>query len=269
MLKKGPVRIGRITFRLKTILWYLKRPRLYPQLFRIIILKLSPYAKKEVERWCWERAMTTSEAIAKIVGSPPSECVQEKFKEIFTTAEVASKRCPIKMGGPGNLNILYWVAEYLEAKNVIETGVAYGWSSLAILLSIAKRENSMLISTDMPNSNLNNEDYVGCVVPPELKTHWQIIPYADYDALPKALKQFYQIDMCHYDSDKSYKGRMWAYLRLWNALKPGGCFISDDIGDNLGFRDFCNQINMDPIIVRTPTATGVKYVGILIKNKSN
>ena len=256
--------IGRITFRPKTIVWYLKRPRLYLQMLRIIIYKLSPSTKKRVDHWCQERAMETSEAILKITGSPQPECVKEKYMKIFSKAEVTSKQCPTKMGGPGNLDILYWIAEYLKAKNVIETGVAYGWSSLAILLSIAKHESSLLISSD-----LDNDDCVGCVVPLELKAHWQIVPYADQYALPKALKQFSQIDMCHYDSDKSYRGRMWAYPKLWKAIKPGGCFISDDIGDNPGFRDFCNQINMDPIVIRTPTAGGVKYVGILINNKSN
>ena len=45
------------------------------------------------------------------------------------------------------------------------------------------------------------------------------------------------IDLCHYDSDKSWWGRAYAFL-LWKALKPGGLFISDDIQDNMFFAEF-------------------------------
>jgi predicted O-methyltransferase YrrM len=261
-----------ITFKLKAVIWYLKRPRLYPQLIRKTASKLflskSPDTRKEAEHLCREKAITSSDAIARITGVAMPEPIQTKYKDIFAAAEAAAGKCPVKMGSPGDLNILYWIAEHLKARNVVETGVAYGWSSLAILLSISKRKDSLLVSTDMPYLNLNNDRYVGCVVPSELKRHWQIIPLADRDAIPKALKQFHQIDMCHYDSDKSYRGRMWAYFKLWNALRPGGCFISDDISDNLGFRDFCKQIGVNPIITQSPTAKGLKYVGILFKNKT-
>lgn len=260
-----------IAFRLKTVIWYLKRPGLYPQLVRKAASKLFlsrlPDTRNEAEQWCRKNAITGQDAIARITGKAMPEPIQEKYKDIFAEAQATAGKCPVKMGGPGELNILYWIAEHLKAQNVVETGVAYGWSSLAILLSISKRNNSLLVSTDMPYPNLDNDKYVGCIVPSELKRHWQIIPLADREALPKALKQFEQIDMCHYDSDKSYRGRMWAYSRLWNALRPGGCFISDDIGDNLGFRDFCNQIGVNPIITQSPAATGLKYIGIILKSK--
>ena len=192
--------MGKIALKLKTVLWYLKRPRLHLQLVRTIVSKLlswteTPNTRQEAERWCQRQAITTSEAIAKITGLAMPESVQERFRDVFAAAETVSRQCPVKMGGPGDLNILYWIAEHFKVKNVIETGVAYGWSSLVILLSIAKRCDSLLVSTDMPYPNLNNDEYVGCVVPAELKSHWHIIPLADRDALPQALKQFHQIDM--------------------------------------------------------------------------
>lgn len=67
--------------------------------------------------------------------------------------------------------------------------------------------------------------------------------------------------MCHYDSDKSYDGRMWSYSILWNALKRGGFFISDDIGDNVAFRDFANAVKANPIVIRK----GKKYIGLIVK----
>ena len=150
--------------------------------------------------------------------------------------------------------------------NVIETGVAYGWSSLALLLSLAKRNNALLVSTVMPSPHANNEEYVGCAIPIELRSHWRIIDLAGREALQKALEHLPTIEMCHYDSDKSHEGRMWGYPRLWQALRFGGYFIFDDVEDTLAFRNFCLEIKVDPIIVLTPTKSGVKYVGILVKN---
>jgi hypothetical protein len=71
--------------------------------------------------------------------------------------------------------------------------------------------------------------------------------------------------LCHYDSDKSYAGRKWTYPQLWAALRPGGIFISDDIGDNMGFRDFAQSINIDPIVVQS----NERFVGILLKPVSS
>lgn len=55
---------------------------------------------------------------------------------------------------------------------------------------------------------------------------------------------------------------MWAYRRLWDALRTGGYFISDDIGDNVAFRDFAKSVGVEPIIVRSDD----KHVGILVKD---
>lgn len=252
---------------IRIVLWYLKRPQLYPQFFRRLVSKFSGSSNtsKESKLWCEKYAIGSFEAIEKTTGIANQEDIREKFSTIFDQAESVAQACPVQMGGAGDVNLLYWICEYLEAKSVIETGVAYGWSSLSLLLSISTRPNSRLISTDMPYVIRDNDDYVGCVVSEDLRHCWKIIKRADHEALPKALKEFESIDLCYYDSDKNYKGRMWAYPLLWKKLRSGGCFISDDIGDDVAFRDFCKQLDMSPIIVRFPEPTDIKYIGILFK----
>jgi predicted O-methyltransferase YrrM len=164
------------------------------------------------------------------------------------------------MGGPGELDLLFSLAEFAEARRVIETGVAYGWSSLALLLSLNSRQGR-LVSTDLSYPGLDNDAYVGCAVPSSLRRDWTILHDADRLAVPQAIKLAAPIDLCHYDSDKSYRGRSWSYRQLWQALKPNGIFISDDIGDNMGFADFSAELGLEPVIVQS----GPKYVGILLK----
>ena len=91
----------------------------------------------------------------------------------------------------------------------------------------------------MPYPKMDNEDYVGIVIPSFLKEYWHLIRKPDRKGIISGLKMFDQpIDLCHYDSDKSYYGRSYAYPLLWNSLKEGGIFISDDIQDNFAFKDF-------------------------------
>jgi predicted O-methyltransferase YrrM len=253
----------------KTLIWYLRRPYLYPDLIRLANLKvrrtfLGSDGTAEIHaravEWCNERAVATGQALYQITGSVPQISVSEKFPHVFALAEANAQACPIKMGGPGDLNLLYQLAEFIQARRVIETGVAYGWSSLAILLSLQPRDG-LLVSTDLPYPGLDNDPYVGCVIPGDLKTNWKLLRAADRLAIPEALKLTGRIDMCHYDSDKSYSGRMWTYPKLWKALRPGGIFISDDIGDDLGFSDFAQSLAIEPVIIHC----GEKFVGVLSK----
>lgn len=54
---------------------------------------------------------------------------------------------------------------------------------------------------------------------------------------------------------------MWAYKILCDRLRKGGVFMSDDVGDNAAFKDYCEQNNRKPDIVEFDG----KYVGVIIK----
>jgi predicted O-methyltransferase YrrM len=258
---------------MSVIFWFLNRPRYYPQLIRylksvFLDRDLPPTATREAAtRWCEEYAVNTNEAVARITGESHNTPIRDKFRDIFTVCDEMAKSCPIRMGGLANIDLLYYVTEHLQAKRVVETGVSYGWSSLAFLLSLIKQPDALLVSVDMPYPIRNSDQYVGCIVPVELTSHWKIIRLADREGLPRALKMFDEVDICHYDSEKSYSSRMWAYPIMWKALRSGGYLISDDIGDNLGFYDFCLNLKVEPIIISTPRRNPKlkKYVGILIK----
>jgi predicted O-methyltransferase YrrM len=253
--------------RFATLAWYLRRPRLYPQQLRdwrekfVYGRAAYNYSRAEAEQWCAARAVDYAAAVQQLVGRRPDAEIDYKFPEVFADAQRRQEQCPVRMGGAGNLNLIYWLARYTEATRIVETGVAFGWSSLAFLLAIQDRPGARLVSVDMPYPKLNNDAYVGCVVPENLRASWTLLRYADHEGLPRALRLLGGIDLCHYDSDKRYRSRMWAYPRLWAALRPGGVLVSDDIGDNVAFRDYCRQLAAEPVIVSIDR----KYVGVLVK----
>ncbi len=140
--------------------------------------------------------------------------------------------------------------------------MAYGWSSLAVLAALEANGKGRLASVDMPYPKLNNEAWVGVAVPQRLRSRWTLVREPDRWGLKKALRHLGgSIDLCHYDSDKSYDGREYGYALMWRALRSGGLFISDDIQDNLAFRDFVAGLGA-PMAV---TEYQGKYVGIVRK----
>jgi predicted O-methyltransferase YrrM len=256
------------TFRskLETGLWFLQRPELHRQALRIIWQRLAPHPKEDTRAqsttWCRDRALTSEDAVAELLGEAAAlRNVRDEHKDVFEEARELAARSPSRMGGPGDLNLLYLLAEACEAIRVIETGVAYGWSSLALLLSLDRRQGSRLVSIDMPYAKRGTEDFVGCAIPDRLRASWTLLRLPDQDALEAAIAELGSLDLCHYDSDKSYVGRMWAYPRLWRALRAGGWFVSDDIQDNVAFQNFAESLGLSPLIVEC----GGKFVGVIQK----
>ena len=251
--------------KVKTIFWFLKNPRYIPQIIQV--LKRNKNSQQEETRaestnWCKEYCISQEEALKKLTGKSTFKNIDRLYPDEIKLAKNTASNCPIKMGGEGAISFLYHLVKEKKFKNIIETGVAYGWSSLAILLAIKDIENALLISNDMPYIKANNEDYVGCVIPENIKSKWQLQRLPDVKGIPLALNFFnHNIDLCHYDSDKSYTGRKWASPILWSSLKNGGLFVSDDINDNIAFKQFCEDVNRIPIIIEHLG----KYVGVIIK----
>lgn len=247
-----------------TALWFARRPSFWLQGAELARRKVlpdydTPELRNLAREWASERACTVEEALIK-VGLDGSVPLLDR--ELIREGQVLAARSPIQMGGEGDLRLLHAATVLSEATKVLETGVAYGWSSLAILAAIQGRIGS-LVSIDMPYAKAGNEAYVGIVVPQRLRKNWTLIRKPDRRGLRQGLALLGgTIDLCHYDSDKSWWGRQYAYPLLWNALRPGGVFISDDIQDNMAFREFVERRRA----VFAITEAHGKYVGIARKS---
>jgi len=249
---------------LKTFIAYLKRPDLYPELGRKIIKNTinrgnAFKGKEKTGSWASFNAISQQEAVTTLFGYDIT-AFKNEYQRVLEESEQRQNDCPIKMGGAGALELIFYACEFTNAKHVVETGVAYGWSSLAALLSLEKR-NGTLYSSDMPYLAQDGDQYVGCVVPENLKKFWKLFRFADRESLPKIFAENEGFDVVHYDSDKSYNGRFWAYGELYKHLRKGGVFISDDIGDNSAYQDFCEKNGIKTTVVEFEG----KYVGVFIK----
>lgn len=249
--------------KLKTLAWFARQPSFCPHMAALIARAVTGAGRHEARAgeafaWAEGRAVSRQEALAA-VGLPadaptlPAALVEEGGRR--------AARAEVAMGGPGDLDLIYGAIVASRARRVVETGVAYGWSSLAALAALRKT-GGRLVSVDMPYPKAGNEAFVGLVVPPGLGDRWTLVRKPDRNGLVQAIASFGgEIDLCHYDSDKSYRGRMFASPKLWRALRPGGLFISDDISDNFAFRDFFEPKGITFAVLRCAR----KHVGIALK----
>jgi len=256
--------VNEITRVFKTFIDYLKRPDLYPELGRKVLKNTinrnnAFKGKDKTNSWASSKAISQQEAVSRLF-KIDGFSFRKDFENVLKQSSQREHDCPIKMGGPGALELIYYACEFTKAQKVVETGVAYGWSSLASLLSLEKR-NGTLYSSDMPYLGQNGDQFVGYIVPENLKTNWKLFRFADKESLPKIFGENQVFDVVHYDSDKSYNGRIWAYNELYKHLRKGGVFISDDIGDNSAYQDFCEKNNIQTEIIEFEG----KYVGVFIK----
>jgi len=250
---------------LKTLMWFLRKgPKFYATMISILCRKFKPVRDSleivEIEKkWCEKNLISYEECMSKLgfrlINKEPfsSDHVNEVKRKLGISKS--------NFGGQGHVFLLYSVCENLDAVKVLETGVAYGWSSYAILSSVSKRSGK-LISVDMPMVRQIDYHLIGVAVNEDLKGNWELLREPDRHGLNKAIKKHnYSYDLAHYDSDKAYYGRKWSQPLIWKYLRKGGIFISDDIEDNSAFREFVTSNNLDFSVLKFEG----KYVGVIRK----
>ena len=254
--------------KVKTARWFLERPNHWAHAWELTKRKVQrnhdrPSFRIQAEKWATGRTVSVAEALTT-VGLVVSceEAIPKLEPQLVEEGKSRAARSEVEMGGSGDLDLLYAATVLSGATRVVETGVAYGWSSLAILAALATRSDARLVSVDMPYPKMDNEAFVGIVVPDAMRGQWELIREPDRNGLMKAIRRLGgRIDLCHYDSDKSWYGRQYGYRHMWGALVPGGVFISDDIQDNLAFKELVETHRL-PCAV---TSYAGKFVGILRK----
>jgi len=123
--------------------------------------------------------------------------------------------------------------------------VAAGWSSLFILRALKKNGKGFLFSSDFPYFRLKNpEQYIGYLAQDEVNKHnWCLDIRGDDVALKEFVNRLKnnEIDIFHYDSDKSYSGRLKSLKILGSKINSKTIIIFDDIQNNLHFRDYVHE----------------------------
>ena len=166
-----------------------------------------------------------------------------------------------KVAGAAAYELLYFLTKKRKPNIIVETGVAAGWSSLAFLRASKNNDNIKIFSSDFPYFRKKNpEEYIGILVKnePNLKNSNLFIE-GDEINIPLIIKELKtnKIDLFHYDSDKSYKGRNFCLRMLKQHFSDNAILIFDDIHNNFHFRDFVQSNNLKFTIIDHPNYVGI------------
>ena len=188
---------------------------------------------------------------------------KEFGEKLLKESKQKLKDISFPFGGGGAYELLYFITRYTKPSLIIETGVAAGYSSKAFLEAINMNEKGKLFSSDFPYfRETNAANYIGLLVEDKYKKNWDLSIEGDINfvkTLSKKLKKS-SIDLFHYDSDKSYRGRKNTFNAVKKYLNKKCIIIFDDIQDNSHFLDFSKGYSKDKVKIFEFNG---KYIGMI------
>lgn len=185
----------------------------------------------------------------------------------FRKSKIFRKNFSVGHSGDFDIMILYTITIMKKPKIILETGVASGRSSSAILEALNKNQEGTLYSIDLPKFYSGNQpgSYIttegnselnafvpegrepGWLVPNHLRNRWRLILGDSKVELPKLVLALEKIDIFYHDSDHSYDYMFFEYQNVWPKISRDGFLLSDDIKWNYAFNDFFEKIKVSYI----------------------
>ena len=234
------------------------------QIIKKIFKRFEPDNYSEAKLWAKLNTKKSTEELCKHIDTKLYDEIKSEINLI--KKEIDKKFLDINFnifGGAGNYILLYFLIRKFKLVNIVETGVAAGWTSLFILRALKKNNNGYLYSSDFPYFRLKNpEEHIGLLAKKESnKCNWFLDIRGDDIALPEIVTQLKNntIDLLHYDSDKSYSGRRKALEVLNSKINSKTIIIFDDIQANLHFKDYIEKNNKSFISIEF----NEKFLGVI------
>jgi predicted O-methyltransferase YrrM len=160
--------------------------------------------------------------------------------------EAVEKHLSIYPNGYGlqmtrELSVLYLIVRLIQPQCIVETGVSAGASSAYILRALEDNNKGRLYSIDVPPDNLPEGKTSGWIVPEALRHRWRLLIGDSKALLEPLLSGIGEIDCFLHDSLHTYEHMAWEFRTAWKHLRPGGLFLSHDVGANEAFFDFMKE----------------------------
>ena len=137
--------------------------------------------------------------------------------------------------------LCYVTTRVLRPKTIVETGVCYGVTSAHLLAGLEANGFGHLHSIDLPPLGKNGNDYVGWLVPEELRKRWTLHRGTSRKMLVPLLKKIRTVGLFVHDSLHTYLNMKREFAMIWPCLSPGGVVIADDIEGNTAFQEFSQR----------------------------
>jgi predicted O-methyltransferase YrrM len=164
--------------------------------------------------------------------------------------------------------ICYAIARAIRPSVVVETGVCYGVTSSYLLKALEINSKGHLHSIDLPPLGKNGDDYVGWLIPDDLRARWTIHRGASGRLLGPLLEGVKEIDLFVHDSLHTYRNMSDEFAAAWSSLRPGGLLVSDDIQYNSAFMQLTSRPDVRHSVVLKEQSKG-SLLGVAVKARTD
>ena len=149
---------------------------------------------------------------------------------------------PLAYNGAASLARLgYALCRVLRPETVLETGVAYGVSSSFILKALALNGTGELHSIDRAPVRPRVEEYIGALVPDELRGRWTLHRGSSRRLLPRVLPQLHGVSLFVHDSQHTYPNISWELRTVTPGLTRPAAVLVDDPAGNCAFEHWAKR----------------------------
>jgi hypothetical protein len=142
---------------------------------------------------------------------------------------------------PSLAHLCYALCRALRPATVLETGVAYGVSSSFILQALELNGHGELHSVDRPPTRPGVEDYIGALVPDELRSRWTLHRGTSRRLLPRLIPRLEGPSLFIHDSQHTYRNISWELRTVVPRLARPAAVLVDDTAGNCAFEHWVER----------------------------
>ena len=129
---------------MKNLLFNFVKKKYFFAIIKKIFKRFEKDTSEEAKKWAKLNAKQTTEEFCKSIDLTLYEEIVSDANLIEKDARNKLSKLNISYGGGGNFILLYFLIRKFKLYNIVETGVAAGWTSLAILRALQKNGQGKL-----------------------------------------------------------------------------------------------------------------------------
>lgn len=138
--------------------------------------------------------------------------------------------------------LCYALARIIQPTVVVETGVCYGVTSAFLLKALKVNGRGTLHSIDLPPLGRDADQFVGKLIPANLRGSWTLYRGSSHRLLPQVLRGVGSIGLFVHDSLHTYRNMLREFETVRPYLAPKAAVVADDIEGNDAFGEWVAKV---------------------------
>lgn len=204
----------------------LRQPSYAPAEFEDVISNLGNCLQKNLHDFLTEKALVEIE-----------KQVSDNIQKISPEAPF-----PVIHNGDRQLaQLCYALCRATKPAVFVETGVAYGVTSAFILKALEVNGRGRLYSIDRAPFARNAKNFIGALIPEDLKVNWKLYRGQSKKILPGLFSELKQVDIFLHDSRHTYSNMNLEFQTAAPYLSNRSILIADDVNRNVAFQEWITQ----------------------------